>query len=86
MSDLIVLKTKSKEEELNKLQEELLGEYYEYMNELSDEIDQVLSIIYTKNGQLLVSSNGVDAKTALWMTEEFKLNSLMGTFSDYEAK
>jgi hypothetical protein len=87
MSDLIVLKgkTKSSEEKLEETNKEMLEDYYQYMNEMSDDIEHVLSIVYTKGGQMLISSNGVDAKSALWMVEEFKLNCLMGTFDPYES-
>jgi hypothetical protein len=85
MSDLIVLKgrTKSSEEKLEETNKEMLEDYFEYMNEMSDDIEHVLSIVYTKGGQMLISSNGVDAKSALWMIEEFKINMLSGSFNDF---
>jgi len=85
MSDLIVLKgrTKSSEEKLEETNKEMLEDYFEYMNEMSDDIEHVLSIVYTKGGQMLISSNGVDAKSALWMIEEFRINMLSGSFNDF---
>lgn len=78
MSDLLKLVPKAENEANEK--KELLADYFEHMDEIKDDITIVLSLVYLKDGQLMVASNGVDAKTALWATEEFKMNCLFGGF------
>jgi hypothetical protein len=86
MSDLIQLVSKKEKEKPSdaEFQKQLDDEYYEQMNEIRDEIDLALTLAYTKEGLLLTVSNGVDAKTALWMIEEFRMNLLTGSFNDYK--
>lgn len=81
-TDLLKLVPRA-EQEANEKQD-LLKDYFEHMDEIKDDISIVLSLVYTKDGQLLVASNGVDAKTALWATEEFKMNCLFGGFFNQE--
>jgi hypothetical protein len=83
MDGIIKLVPKKEEAKNNaQLAEESLDNYYESMEGMRDYIDLVLSISYDHDGQMIITSNGVDMKTAIWMVEEFKLNCLMGAFSD----
>jgi hypothetical protein len=84
MSDLIQLVSKKEKPSDAEFQKQLDDEYYEQMTDLRDEIDLALTLAYTKEGLLLTVSNGVDAKTALWMIEEFRMNLLTGSFNDYK--
>lgn len=73
---------KSEEKNDEQLAEEGLADYFETMDSMKENIQSVLSIAYDHDNQMVITSNGIDIKTALWMVEEFKLNCLMGAFSD----
>lgn len=83
MSDLIKLVSKKEKPTEEETKKQLDDEYYEQMESLKGELDLILSLAYTSDGSLLTVSNGVDAKTALWLIEEFKMNLMMGAFKDY---
>jgi len=52
------------------------------MANLKDSIDTVLTLIINNDGDLVVSSNGMDAKSCLWTIEEFKLNCLFNALTE----
>lgn len=79
MSDLIKLVPKSHQATPDEFS---LDDYYKTMDDLRPTLKQVLTISYDNEGELIVVSNGVDARTALWMAEEFKFNCLTGSFID----
>ena len=81
-----VVKFSSKAEKdavaLEKFKEGSLNEYYNNMSNLKDSIDTVLTLVINHDGDLVVSSNGMDAKSCLWVIEEFKLNCLFNKFTE----
>jgi hypothetical protein len=79
MSDLIKLVPKANQPETDEFS---VDDYYQTMEELKPTLKQILTISYDNTGELIVVSNGVDARTALWMAEEFKFNCLSGSFAD----
>jgi hypothetical protein len=82
MSDLIKLVPKSSKS-TEELERAITDEYYIQMEAMKPDLNEILTLAYTHDGELIVISNGLDAKSALWIIEEFKLNCLSGTFNDY---
>ena len=83
MVDVIKLVPKKDEtKNYEQIAKEAMDNYYESMEDMKDMIDLVLSISYDHDGQMVITSNGVDMKTALWMVEEFKMNCLLGAFNE----
>jgi hypothetical protein len=86
MSDLIKLVPKQAvpEETEEETIQANMDSFYEQLEELRPALRSILTIAYTHDDELIALSNGVDSKLALWMAEDFKLNCIAGTFSDYD--
>jgi hypothetical protein len=84
MADIVKFSSKADKdaESLLKFKEDSLNEYYNNMANLKDSIDTVLTLIINKDGDLVVSSNGMTAKDCLWTIEEFKLNCLFNALTE----
>lgn len=84
MADIVKFSSKADKdaEALQKFKDDSLNEYYNNMANLKDSIDTVLTLVINHDGDLVVVSNGMDAKSSLWTIEEFKMNCLFGTFQE----
>lgn len=84
MAEIVKFSSKSEKdaEALQKFKDDSLNDYYNNMANLKDSVDTVLTLIINHDGDLVVVSNGVDAKSALWTIEEFKMNCLFNKFTE----